>query len=213
MLPFTYCITHLDTGKIYYGVRWAKGCHPSDLWSIYFTSSSKIKEIIQVEGIDAFKAEVRKTFKTAEEAKRWESRVNKRIVGRPNVINKCAWPGISEAQQTKRHATRLVVGKDGLTGYQRAGRLQKEQRSVIDEMTGLSKADLRKMKLNQTLDKNGSRQKMSKFRSEGCSSGRLVAPNKGRLYDLVICPHCQKAGRGGAMKRYHFDACKSVTVW
>ena len=38
-IPYTYRITHLPSGKHYYGARYAKDCHPSDLWVIYFTSS------------------------------------------------------------------------------------------------------------------------------------------------------------------------------
>jgi hypothetical protein len=27
------------------------------------------------------------------------------------------------------------------------------------------------------------------------------------------CPHCKKVGKGGAMKRYHFDNCKQKSLW
>lgn len=30
----------------------------------------------------------------------------------------------------------------------------------------------------------------------------------GITYKIVLCPKCQKVGRGGAMVRYHFDNCK-----
>ena len=32
--------------------------------------------------------------------------------------------------------------------------------------------------------------------------------NKGRICKTSICPHCNKEGRGNAMKQWHFDNCK-----
>jgi hypothetical protein len=50
MIPFTYLIKHIPTGRNYYGVRYKKGCHPNDLWLKYFTSSKKIKGLIKKYG-------------------------------------------------------------------------------------------------------------------------------------------------------------------
>lgn len=77
--PFTYLMTHIETGMRYYGSKSSKGCSPEDLGKTYFSSSKRIKRIILNEGISAFKFEVRKTFKTMEEAVRWESRFLKRV--------------------------------------------------------------------------------------------------------------------------------------
>jgi len=38
-IPYTYKLIFKPTGQYYYGVRYAKGCQPSDLWDKYFTSS------------------------------------------------------------------------------------------------------------------------------------------------------------------------------
>lgn len=39
---------------------------------------------------------------------------------------------------------------------------------------------------------------------ESISEGHLALP-------IVRCPHCSKPGRqGGAMRRHHFDSCKSL---
>lgn len=72
--PFTYCLTFLLIGKRYYGVRYAKGCHPDQLWTTYFTSSKTIKALIEEYGEDSFTFEIRKTFKTREEALSWETK-------------------------------------------------------------------------------------------------------------------------------------------
>lgn len=41
--PYTYHIAWTSIDKHYYGVRYAKNCHPSDLWQTYFTSSKHVK--------------------------------------------------------------------------------------------------------------------------------------------------------------------------
>lgn len=79
MKPFTYLLTHKGSGKQYYGVKCGKNTDPSMLWTSYFSSSKIVKGIIAEEGADAFVAEVRKVFKTREEALRWEHRFLTRV--------------------------------------------------------------------------------------------------------------------------------------
>ena len=66
--PYTYHLYHIPTGLHYYGVRWAKNCAPSDLWSTYFSSSKAVKKLIKEYGKDSFIAKVRKVFTTKEQA-------------------------------------------------------------------------------------------------------------------------------------------------
>jgi len=77
--PFTYVIVHKATGRKYYGARYSKGCKPSDLWAKYFTSSQAIRELIKVEGREAFQAEVRKVFTSVDTCLRWELGVLRRL--------------------------------------------------------------------------------------------------------------------------------------
>ena len=42
--PYTYLIGWKSLDKWYYGVRYGKGVHPSDLWVVYFTSSRHVKK-------------------------------------------------------------------------------------------------------------------------------------------------------------------------
>lgn len=85
--PFTYYLFHRPTGRKYYGVRYAKNCHPRDLWTTYFSSSSRIKALIQEHGEASFDVEVRKTFETKDEAMRWENRVLQRL----KVVTRSDW--------------------------------------------------------------------------------------------------------------------------
>jgi len=78
-LPFTYVLTFKPTGQRYYGVRYAKNAHPTQLWTTYFTSSKVIKSLLKEHGTDAFEASIRRTFSTRDSAILWESKVLRRL--------------------------------------------------------------------------------------------------------------------------------------
>ena len=78
-LPFTYVITFKPTGQRYYGVRYAKNSHPTQLWTTYFTSSTAVKSLLKEYGLEAFEASVRRTFTNKEDAIFWEHRVLSRL--------------------------------------------------------------------------------------------------------------------------------------
>lgn len=76
MKPYTYLIKHRPSGKVYYGFRCANRVEPhEDLWKHYFTSSSKIQQLIEETGADSFDTEIRQVFETKEQAVAWETRV------------------------------------------------------------------------------------------------------------------------------------------
>lgn len=93
---YTYYIFNTITNQHYYGARWADGCHPNDLWSTYFTSSKKVKELIERYGVESFIVQIRKTFTDETSCREWERRVLTRlkIKSRPEWINEgiCAAP-------------------------------------------------------------------------------------------------------------------------
>lgn len=88
---YTYLIKCLPTGECYYGVRYAAGCCPDDLWKSYFTSSRKVKERIKMFGKDAFKTQIRRTFDTTSAARLWEHKVLRRL----KIHNNAKWLNIS----------------------------------------------------------------------------------------------------------------------
>lgn len=158
--PYTYFITHLPSSAIYHGVRYAKGCDPKDLWVSYFTSSSAVKRLIEIDGSDAFKVEVRRIFDYAEEAKLWEARVNRRIIGRLGVLNECSWPAVSQEAMIRSKVSRAIVGSDGLTPAQRGGCNWKIKKYQVDPKSGLTFNDLRTLRRLEYLN-NGGREAMS----------------------------------------------------
>jgi hypothetical protein len=46
-MAYFYLLQHEDSGKKYAGVRYAKGCHPSELLVKYFTSSRIVKSLLK----------------------------------------------------------------------------------------------------------------------------------------------------------------------
>lgn len=84
---YTYRIKWSKNNISYYGVRYAKNCHPNDLWVTYFTSSKFVK--IQREKCgEPDTIQIRKTFgDNSKKAKLWEDKVLRRL----NVVDKDNW--------------------------------------------------------------------------------------------------------------------------
>lgn len=55
--------------------------------------------------------------------------------------------------------------------------------------------------------KNNDNPFLGKTHSEE-SKKKISEANKGRVFEKIICPFCNKVGAEPAMKRYHFDNCK-----
>ena len=78
-IPFAYLLYCIPTDQYYYGCRYGKGVHPVTLWSCYFSSSKIVKSLIDEYGVNSFKFEIRKIFKNGNDAKRWETKVLRRM--------------------------------------------------------------------------------------------------------------------------------------
>lgn len=89
-IPFTYYLVHQPSGRKYYGVRYKKNCDPSDIWTVYFSSSPEVHRLIKEDGADSFTVQVRKVFSDVEAAKEWEYRVLQRlkVTGKSEWINR-----------------------------------------------------------------------------------------------------------------------------
>ena len=84
--PYTYLIGWSSLNKWYYGVRYAKGCNPSDFWVKYFTSSKNVKLYRKIHG-DPDIIQIRKTFDNPISAILWEQKVLQKL----NVVQKDEW--------------------------------------------------------------------------------------------------------------------------
>jgi hypothetical protein len=72
--PYTYLIGWSKHNKFYYGRRTAKGCHPSEFWLKYFTSSKEVKNFRKKYGEPDIK-QIRKKFNNKEDCCLWEEKV------------------------------------------------------------------------------------------------------------------------------------------
>lgn len=76
--PYTYLLGWSVTGMKYYGVRYAKGCDPTDLWNPYKTSSKYVKEYESIHGRPDI-IQIRKIFTSVNEARLWEHTILRRL--------------------------------------------------------------------------------------------------------------------------------------
>jgi len=117
-LPYTYLIGWSQHRKFYYGVRFAKNCHPDDLWVKYFTSSKHVKAFRQQHGEPDI-IQVRYLFDSIDHAKDWEHRVLRRIhaVQRSDFLNrtdnKCRPnnKGLKRSEEFKQNLSRQFKGR------------------------------------------------------------------------------------------------------
>jgi hypothetical protein len=116
-MPYTYYIGWSSLNKWYYGVRFAKGCNPQDLWKKYFTSSKEVKLLREKFGEpDIIKID--KTFLDSNEAREYEHQVLKFLdVGRNEIwVNKTdgkcpTSKGIKLSEEQKLHLSKIRKGR------------------------------------------------------------------------------------------------------
>jgi hypothetical protein len=111
-IPYTYRIGWSKTGMKYYGVRYAKDCHPSDLFVTYFTSSTYVAEYIKEHGLPDI-IEVRKTFlgeNRVQKSLLWESKVILKMNAptRSDYLNKWGYKGNWDHDSMVKHKINTI---------------------------------------------------------------------------------------------------------
>ena len=92
-IPFCYLIGWTKLNKFYYGVRYKQGATPDTLWSTYYTSSKYVAQFIKEHG-DPDIIQVRKVFKCGLQARRWETKVLKRL----NAVKSLKWLNFNDTE-------------------------------------------------------------------------------------------------------------------
>lgn len=131
--PFTYLIGWSKLNKFYYGVRFARDCHPTDLWTKYFTSSKIVKTYRKLYGEPDI-IEIRKTFNDPLSSKNWEDKVLRRL----KVEGTNHWLNVSSTHFNKSIMTddmRLHIGlsQKGRTSPMKGKRHSEESKSKISK--------------------------------------------------------------------------------
>lgn len=229
MKPYTYLIKHKPTNTVYYGFRSANKQEPhNDLWHDYFTSSSKVKQLIEETGVESFDVQVRRVFETKEAAIIWEATVLRRC----KVLHDDRWINKNIAG----YILHTVESNKKISDY------HKGKPKTEEHKKNLSLSQKGKPKVNSKNQTPEYREKMSKAKS-GEGNGRYglevsnetrkkiseankgnTAHNKGVPMSpemkarisatkaanavYITCDHCSKTCVEKMHKRFHGDNCK-----
>ncbi len=233
-VPFTYIITHKPTNVKYYGVRYAKHCHPNDLGTKYFSSSKIVKPLIIKEGVENFSFEVRKIFETKEAAVAWEYKFLTRInaAQSPNWFNRyngnrkfLILPGHNLGHK-KSDQTKQKMSKPKSAEHRQKLKEHLDVVRTVPIWTDDRRAQYSEMMSGEKNHNHG--------RSDhpgAINFANIAKARKGRTFEELYgdraqelkekcsrsasapkrtaeCPHCGKIGAVHLMPRYHFDNCK-----
>lgn len=189
-------LKHINTNTFYYGVRYANGCSPTDLWTTYFTSSKYVNELINTYGKDSFIYEIRKIFNNKQKARLWEHKVLKRIsaVSRNDFLNKTDNISICPS------ACESMVGKTQ----------SDKQKMIASEIgkanLGRKASDATKKKISKALLNNKYRfgKKDSVESRLKKSKAKLGKPSNaiGNYQPKCSCSICHKEMTSGTIKRH-----------
>ena len=111
--PYTYFIKRKSDNLKYHGVRWANKIAPlSDFSFIYFGSSKSDKDFCEEfkRNKDNFFYKICWTFNSIEEARNYETKINKKIYKRFDWVNKNAFPAIFLDEDSKK---KISISKKG----------------------------------------------------------------------------------------------------
>lgn len=146
--PYCYLIGWSAHDKWYYGCRYAKGCHPSDLWVSYFTSSKNVKNLRERYGEPDI-IQIRKVFKGIRECREWEIKVIRRmsIVSDKKFLNQRN-PGGIENFSKKVGSEPWNKNKKGLQSSPYKGTSNRYDDSVIQRISNSVKIFM----MNRTQD-------------------------------------------------------------
>lgn len=196
--PYTYVLEWTKLGKRYIGARWAAGCHPSDLWNSYFTSSEYVAEFVKEHGAPDVIL-IDQTFDNATDAMSREGALLKLYgaVKSEAFLNKNAFGffDYSDPEINKKRSEALKGKKK--TAQQRA----LLSIAKIGNKNRLGTKTSPQGRLNIGLSKLG-----SKASEE--TKAKMSNAHKGKKHAIVTCPHCGTSGGLTGMKSWHFNNCK-----
>jgi hypothetical protein len=231
--PFSYVITQISSGIRYYGIKFARGCQPSDLGSTYFSSSRIVNKLIKEEGLQNFKFEIRKIFVSREQAIEWE----KKFLTKIDAARSPMWFNrhngtlsfYREIGYKCKESTKMNMRKPKSEEHRKKLKAHLDEKRKIPEWNEERKE---KQSLNMKGEKNhnygnqnhpganalkrSSSERKNKTLEEiyGVEIAKEIRTKNGNCrgkkknLTTVKCPHCDKTGKGPNMNRYHFNNCK-----
>lgn len=234
-IPYTYILEWTSQNKRYIGARWAAGCHPSDLWNEYFTSSKYVGEFVKKYGAPDIIL-IDQTFEFSQDAMKREQElqikfnvvkntdfINKGIAGiwdnsDPDVREKMRKSRIGK-KQTEEHKRKIGIASKNVVRSKEWGRRISEGNKgrklsqghiekIIDRLKGNNYR--RGTKTSEQGRINIGLAHIGKTRS--IETKKLMSEQRiGKKQRIVKCYHCEVSGGAATMPRWHFDNCKYKT--
>jgi hypothetical protein len=226
-LPYTYLIGWPKQNLWYYGVRYAEGCHPSDLWNPYKTSSIHVKDTIKKYGTPSLRV-IRKLFSDSDTARLWEHRVLKKlkVIKDPKWINKTDNKSISPMYGADNPASRIAVKSKiseslkkwylnnsnprlGKTTSQEVK--EKQSRAKLKDLNPFygKKHTFENLK-SYSENQKGSNNSFFGKKHSNETIQKMKEDRQGVAKPKIQCPHCSKIGGINTMPRWHFNKCKEL---
>ena len=214
--PYTYLIGWTEHKIWYYGVRFAKGCNPLDLWNPYKTSSKYVKQFIEKYG-DPDVIQIRKTFNNSESAQQWEEKVLQKmnVVKRKDFLNKTDTNKIKSkaiSNGLKKHWASLSTEERQIRSQNAVKAMLSSSKTPVDpkERSKWVKNYWNSLTPLQRTTVNESSRKGSIEYHKNLSAEEKTkrAKNAVNAVPIIQCPYCLKTGKKGNMNRWHFDSCK-----
>lgn len=182
MIPYTYLIGWSKLDKWYYGVRYAKGCNPNDLWVKYFTSSNNVKKFRKANG-EPDVIQIRRIFDNKSKALLWEHKVLKRM---KVLKNNQLWLNKSIPHEKLTHKLadeNFVVWNNGLPAWNRGipiteTQRQKQKTAMKNRYVGEKNPFFGRVHSEISNEKNRKSHTGVKQSKETCNKKRLCALNK-----------------------------------
>lgn len=200
-IPYTYKLIFKPTGQYYYGVRYAKGCNPNDLWDKYFTSSKHVHKLIKEYGLNSFTIKITKTFSNKKDALLHELNILERV--KANINGKFINKAIFKDSYSNEGLIVIHHFELGIETFH-----EPSLPIPIGWVIGISD----KHKMSQSLIRKGkpAHNKGKKTKPTGpCTQERKLAISESRkLTPKLTCEHCNKQCDGGNFKRFHGENCK-----
>lgn len=196
MKPYTYLVKCIPTNSYYYGVKYSTDADPDMFWKTYFTSSKYVHDLIEIHGKHNFTYEIRKVFSDKDSARRWETKVLKRMnaANRSDFINKTDNISIDSTS-----ASRGMKGRFG-KNHPAYGRKRIDLSERNSKQIG---------KLNPMFDKTGElAPNYGRIAEKHPMFGKTNLGASQKCKEIITCPHCNKTGGRSGMQRWHLDKCK-----
>lgn len=141
--PYVYLIRSIITKQFYCGSRYAKGCHPNDFWVKYFTSSKKVKALIEEHGTESF--QVVNIYPVAEvhQARALEHQILKDLNASRNPL----WLNQSNGLSVDNSGRKQTAAHTAKLGAIRKGKPNPKPEGWVSPLKGIPRSEEVKLKI------------------------------------------------------------------